>query len=138
MSRDKIITTQRRGLNYFFSLTWKQNDKVTLTCRGCRSLLLTEVIKITEGRQQMIIDKMLQAKYDVMSRTELKKVEQDLLDTRDLVTLTYIKKRMELVDAEPTRTRRNTILALTLVTTLSALLIAAAFIVPAVSAWLRT
>jgi hypothetical protein len=85
----------------------------------------------------MVIDKKLQAKYDVMSRTELKKVEQDLLDTRDMVTLSYIKKRIELVDAEPTRTRRNTILALTLVTTLSALLIAAAFIVPAVSAWLR-
>ena len=50
----------------------------------------------------MVLDKKLQAKYDAMSRAELNKVEQDLLDTPDLVTLTYIRKRPELSEAEPT------------------------------------
>lgn len=86
----------------------------------------------------MALDKKLKATYDAMSRTELKKVEQDLFETRDMVALTYIRNRLELSDQEPKKTRRNTILALIMVGALSILLIAAAFIVPIVSAWLNT
>lgn len=86
----------------------------------------------------MTIDKKLQAKYDTMSQNELRKVEQDLLDNPDLVALTYVRKRIELSDAEPTKTRRNTILALILVAGLSLVYIATYFLVPIVSAWLKT
>lgn len=86
----------------------------------------------------MALDKKLKATYDAMSRTELKKVEQDLFETRDMVALTYIRNVLELSDQEPIKIRRNTILALIMVSALSILLITAAFIVPIVSAWLNT
>lgn len=86
----------------------------------------------------MALDKKLKATYDAMSRTELKKVEQDLFETRDMVALTHIRNRLELSDQEPKKIRRNTILALIMVGALSILLITAGFIVPIVSAWLNT
>lgn len=83
-------------------------------------------------------NKKLQAKHDTMSRAKLEEAEQDLLHKPDMVALAYIKKRLKLSEAEPSKIRRNTFLALALVVGLSLLLIAAAFIVPPVSAWLRT
>lgn len=86
----------------------------------------------------MALDKKQQAKYDAMSLTELIEVEKEVHDARDMFAQTYIKKRKALLEAEPTKTRRQTYLAIVLVAGLSVILIAVAFIVPVISAWLRS
>lgn len=86
----------------------------------------------------MALDKKQQVKYDAMSLTELIEVEKEVHHARDMFAQTYIKKRKALLEAEPTKTRRQTYLAITLVAGLSVILIAVAFIVPVISAWLRS
>ncbi len=83
----------------------------------------------------MIPIKKLQAKFDGMSLAELKNVEQDFLDPQDLVTLTYIRKRIALAEAEPAMIRRNTFLAVAIVGGISILYLASYYIFPAISTW---
>lgn len=69
----------------------------------------------------------------LMSMAELVKAEEDLTG---LVSLNYIRKRKELLEAEPTETTRNTGLALLMVAGLSVMLITVAFLVPVIASHL--